>query len=204
MRLIDSNPEYAQLSDQDLLKVMAPTLILSQIQAIADAVDDRTPIELVSQIYLPYRISSENDQEQIPCPLPTHGGVDRNPSARLYRFDRQNNKRRDSIHCFKCNKTVSMFWLAYIILKETRDMRPIEIISEIIFRFNVPLPRNVILNQDPEDMSSIDKQRPRINIEPQLTTAAKIRNFKITNQDQYLNLLRILIQNPSTIHQILS
>ena len=149
MKLIDKIPFLNSFSDEEILQTI-PQAVLTTLGQIAQNLDQSLSMIQVLRDFARLPIIGDPDQLQISCPFPEHGSEDKHRSARYYRIDRKSGIKHEAVHCFKCSKTSTPFWIIHNIEKNIRGKHTIDIMRLILNQYRLVLPRDIISNHDPE------------------------------------------------------
>lgn len=188
MKFIDLHPEFQGMSDSEIVTNIPSNVLGPILFDLSQYYSEQIRMGSIYSYY-GYELDDTSDQQQIPCLLPQHGTSDRHPSSRYYSTDRNTGILKPSVFCFKCQKTVSSFWLLYMRESEFHGLRTRELLAFISKYFKVPFPRSILFNFDPLvyytlEMSETNAKRKRIEY------AEYLLSLKKANDPLYLRELK--------------
>lgn len=120
-------------------------------------------------------VSVHSNEDQIECILPSHFGADRHKSARYYSKSDTGVAR---VHCFKCDCTLSGFWLFHRMLRD-QDKKSLDILIEYIDTFKPAISKDLFYVEDENSLeAAIEIKKKSFKNELEEFRNLKKRNIK--------------------------
>lgn len=155
MKYKDTHPEHVHLRTKDFLSEVPPQAIFNVFKDLIDWYQVNLPLWVVLNFFGEHLTGNE-DEQQVQCRLPEHGTRDNHASARYFSYDRDTGKQKQTIHCFKCQKSTNSIGLLFKHLTQTQGMKPVEVFQFIEDNFQLEFPKSIVLEFDPETYYSFD------------------------------------------------
>ena len=161
--LVERSPDLAGVPTRTLLDLVQPSTLYECLPQIGEHYEQALPLWRVLH-FLGLDVDEHDDQKTVPCLLPEHGTGDQHPSARYFAYDRDTNRRRGTVWCYKCDKLKTSLWMLYAV---RRDWFP-TLRDYLVWLegppFHVSFPRHFLLAFDPEKHYTLrmqDEERSR-------------------------------------------
>lgn len=150
MLIRELEPGWVALPTGPLLERVPFHVLHALVGPISDWYKAALPMWAVLRFYGD-DVGPYDQEKQLRCRLPTHGGADSRPSARYYAQDYKTHGAFGGIHCWKpeCKRKTS-FWYVYAMEKARSEARYSDVFLFIEHWFRVPFPRDIVLDADPE------------------------------------------------------
>lgn len=189
MKLRDLNPELVKLNTEDLIQRVKYSYIFALMDQISEYYSESLALWKVLNYYGIPEPDAEIEQCQVSCLLVEHGSGDKHASARYFSFDRETGLRKEQVYCYKCSKILSSFWYIYKYEKDYHELNMKDVFIFIQKTFGVQFPKDLILEFDPEKFYTFDSEDDRITIMEKFNRADKIRDYKNTDIQVWLDSL---------------
>lgn len=188
MKTIEIYPEYASMSDRELIEKMPSHVIVPLSPAISEWYDGKISM---SSVYSHYGqdFGSVETQQQVVCLLPSHGSEDRHPSARFYPVDRQTGELKHAVYCHKCQKTSTPFWLLHSREAFFRGIHMREFYVWLGVIFKVAFPRHLFFDFDPQEFFVMEETESRSKF-LKIQYAATLLGLKRVRDPLYLSEMK--------------
>ncbi|MFA5071095.1 MAG: hypothetical protein WC511_01840 [Candidatus Pacearchaeota archaeon] len=187
---LDTHPDYKNYSEEEVIKSVPSSVLIAITPDVANYYDSRIRMGLVYQLY-GHSLDDSADQQQIPCLLPSHGTTDRHPSSRFYSSDRNTGEKRHAVFCFKCQRTITPFWLLYA-RESQRNLKFRDIFLFISKVFKVAFPRQILYSFDPLLYYTMENTEVAQKVQKYLR-AEVLLQLKLSGDASYLPELKRLI-----------
>lgn len=195
MRFIDTHPEFQGFSDSAIIEKIPSKILGPILFDISEYYNAQIGMGRIYEHY-GFELDDSCDQQQIPCLLPQHGTSDRHPSSRFYSTDRNTGILKPSVFCFKCQRTVSAFWLLYMRESELHGLKTREILQYIQKSFRIPFPRTILFNFDPMQYYTLEVSEANMK-KARIEYAETLLSLKKAKDPLYLSELKRFLTESS-------
>lgn len=148
-------PQARDLDWEQMINLVGFKNLISCLPQIAEYYQEQLSFPQVLHNFGVDIDPSDDTDQNINCVLYGHGGEDRHASAKYYAHDTQTGEPLQSTYCFKCQKSYTVFWFIYRMLKDRGETLE-DTFTYIKMYHNVPFPKHILLDFDPDDYYSVD------------------------------------------------
>lgn len=148
-------PKARDMVWEDMINLVGFKTLISCLPQISEYYQERLHYPQVLHNFGVDIDPSDDYDQNVNCVLYSHGGEDRNASAKYYATDTQTGEPLQSTFCFKCMKSYTVFWFLYRMLKD-RGKTLEETFKHIELHYGVHFPKHILLDFDPDDYYSVD------------------------------------------------
>jgi len=193
MRLQDYHPHWVTADPRQVIDEIGSENLALLIPTTAEYYEKTLPLWRVLTHYGCEGVGPNDETAYVPCKLPSHGGEDRNASARYFTQDRETGEFKPAFYCYKCQKRLGAFWYTYIMERDLSDRNLRDTYKFIYDTFQVPPPIDLWCQFDPTQMSFDDNATTETDPTPHFEAALAIRAIKQVDPHLYLTRLKALL-----------
>lgn len=202
MKLRERHPDLVTTPSAELLRKINRETIFATLPELAEAYTTTLPMWRVLHHYGQTHINEHDTEKQVNCLWLSHGSIDRNRSARYFSTDRNTAEARGAVYCYKCQRSLTSFWYVYRMEHDSHERSLIDTLLFIETTFGVKLPRDVILDFDPDTYYSFaDAQNTSSQLLTYFAQAGKLRALKTVDPETFCQSLYALYTEGSSSEQ---
>lgn len=142
-------------------------------------------------------LDGSEDEVQVHCCFPEHGGSDNHKSARYYSRDRDSGENRESLYCFKCQIRRGAFLTSLHIERHNRDKWSIVDHFKFLEDNSIVFPRYIIEDFDPDKYYTWDAEEAgyKTKVLKIFESVERIRELKSYDPLEWLRQAENLMRN---------
>lgn len=193
MQLRERYPDLVTAPSAELLRKLSRETLFAVLPDLAEAYTTLLPMWQVLHHYGQDYVTQHDTEKQVNCVWVSHGTVDKNRSARYFATDRNTGAPRGAVYCYKCQRSLTSFWYVYRMEHDLHERSLFDTMLLVEATFGVKLPRDVILDFDPDTYYSFtDTMAAQTQLLTHFDSASKLRALKNADPESFCQSLYVL------------